>query len=1609
MASEIYDKTVFKRFFEVNDPKVLAWAENVLAKICGPGILPVYLNKEGEDFKSFWGTITHLFALVVIYGRQYNEIDTNKILFELFIENRGLVTNEIDTQEQMQYLFDNYINEYKKRGRLDIVSKEGVILGELLRLIQYDTLDEFIFALLMARDSGWTLGYSSPTWNRTDTVTNITKGYEVSENVENLSAYPLINATGVTTILDQSNTGQAIQAMTFVGNVLTGIGSTEDQSKLLIVSEDLPYQISCKLKVSDITNQNLTFGVQVYDELKRPMSLIEAFGTTESNEFTSGDGGVQLINNGIYYELRATISKKNRTFTGQLPLNFSNGRGLKMVEGVRYLSMYLVQDRSKPCSDVYVYDIKIKPLYLPFIQGYLGEKNIIAAYYENKSSSSNSTINAFIETYLVSYKNVLKSSVIVPIEKTLVYFKVFSDRRVYLENAKITIAGQTLTTDINGEASLEIYPGDYLYSVELDKFIPIEDEVLSVLEEEQQIVYVSLQGNLYERKVIFSVRDENNVAIAGATVTFNGKFQNTGLDGTTSFMAYPGLHSYKVTKDKYYVINKSVLVSDDMVENVTMELIPVSTITFVVKNGTTPISGVQITLASKQPLVSAPPAPGQPNSSNSILTKTTDENGQAVFTEVVNGSYSYSAEKVDWLPVNEDLEVNGDQTVNIAFNPVPTYTITFLVNDYNVFTGTKAPIAGATVVYAGIIKQTDSSGNAAFIVKGNSYSYTISLVDHDTVTGNYRATQDATIPIDLPRTQYTTTIKVVGINNVPLSNAAVTIEGKTQQTDSKGITEFQLPNGNYSYRATYNEYHPKEGNFVVNRAVQTITIPMDQVLYNVTFTVKEENVISVGATVNFGDQSKTTSNQGIAVFQVPRGSYQWTVSKNIYVTQSGNVDVVGSAVTREINLIRKNGTVNFYVKNDSGQAIESATVVCGGQTRTTNVNGQAVFTLPIADYSYDVSKLPDYTSQTGNVSVKEREQTVDVLLSNKTYTVTFNVTVYWGSYNNNQVYNVPVTFNGRTVYTNSSGKAVFSDVRNGNYDYTVANGSSEYVPQSGSLVVSNYDTSKDIQLNFRTTTSTIYVRRDGQSVSGVSLRGAVKYKNGYGGDYATISGSTNSSGYYTVTCPASGYFYVETEDNLCRNISSGNVTNGNDTYLYLFRAFILTFNTSAQSIINSTSWLNSSNAEANGNTLKVCPAYSGSSTPSNLSSGCTFEGKTSLLSVDQWPISWGFSSGDYMFSGCSSLNSVVSGSPRINESIVDYFRNCSSLRSIPTGFFTNVSGSDARNCCRNSGVSEAPSNLFSNSISYYEYCFADCSRLTTASSRVFGAGGSEIGGVFMNCTSLSSVDGNVFYNCDYVTSIAYCFTGCTNLRSIPSNLFRYTTRVTNARGVFSGCNQLQALPASLFNYITALVDFTTVCYQCTNLSSIGSNAFPTSVKSFNSAFKGCSSLRNADNVSRVYQMIESISSMFEESGLTSIKSGFFKGCMNLLTATNTFKNCTSLTTVNTSNGNELFNQCIQLRNLEGLFNGCISMNSVSMFLFENNSKALNNITTYVYLFYNCRNANPPFATYNGTAAPLYTIIDLMISEGKISPNRSGAFRGATKILNSGISPSSAWR
>ena len=1513
MSQEIYNKTVFKRFFEENDPAVMEWAENVLEKVSSPGILPTFIKKDGEDFKAYWETVCHIFALVVLYAKQYNEIDTNKILFELFIENRGLVTDEVSTLEQMKYLFNNYVKEYRKRGTLDIVNKEGAILGELLRLIRYKTEDEFIFALLMSRDTGWTMGHSSPTWNRTDTVLNVTKGYETTESVKDLNAYPLVNPTGVVIVDDIDNNGTPIQAMTFVGNVLVGISSEIDKTKLLPVSENLSYQISFKVKTSSTSNQNLKFGVEVFNEAVQSMICKESYGSVDSNNFVSGSEGIlELPVAGVYYECRAILSRKNRAYAKQLELNFPKGRGLQMKDGMKFLSLSLTQDRSNSSASVYIYDIKIKPLFLPFYQGNLGEKDVIAAYYLNNSLTSEEGVKEFTEDYLVTYKNIMGSEDIQPLKEKNVIFKVLSDRGAYIEGASISILDKRLVTDRNGEVSIVLYPGDYSIDVEASLFIEINDRLFQVLEddEETQVEYIQMQGDVYERKVTFVVRDESERPVRNALVTFNGEFKYTDSSGNAIFMAFPGLYPYTVSKTDYYTISKNINVQDDQSEPVTLILIPRYTVTFTVTNSSTgAVEGANVTLTAKDRLTTE-------DAVANSESKRTGTDGKVTFTNILGGDYIYLVEKQNWIPANGDVVVDSNKDIQVNFNPMPTFNMAFTVNDYNTFTGEKKPLNGATVRFAGLTKQTSDNGQAVFEgVLGGKYSYDVSYDNnHQRVyVENYEFYNNSSLTIDLKQLTYKTTIKVYGAGGTVVEGAKVKVNDKDfVQEDSSGVV-LELPNGQYTVVASYEEYEDREQQFTVNGNDQVVSIYMDQTLYDLTFVVTEDNgIISNGTRITLnrggaGEQTGLTSN-GQIKFSVPRMRYGWVASKQYFSDQTGVVQPNDLPKTVNVAMPRKETRVQFYVYNsDTRLPVSGASVKPEGlSTQNTGSDGTTTFTMQMGKtYRYEVS-VYDHQPTEGFVTVNQESMPQQrVGISNKTYSAHITVKSRNG-YNINRAY---VTYGGKSGYTNSQGQLTLTGIQSGLYNATCT--ADNYQSQTkNNIAISGADTYIDFTLDYELTTTYIYLRKENvlQPYASVNIRTTAPD----GSSYYSGTDQTNGSGRITVSSPSGGYVYASATDSEC--VGTGDKSTnagGSSIYLYLWKALIVSYSGSPQ-----TPSVSDGVYEIVGREVRVQGGSRNTSNPSTVYAN--FRNHTRATAIKQWPESFSIqgSSGTYnvdaaggnhsAFRGCTSLSSIATNTiPSISGGVICWFRDCTSLRSIPSGLFTKMTGNSCAGAFWSSGVTSLPSGqLVPTSCVYHSSLFRSCKSLTSCvGNGTFGRGGGteDFHAVFFKCTALKNTGGqsatsSPFSNSTNAQYMQYTFQGCTAITELPVLWFRYCTNIVSFVGCFVGCTSLvDGWSTAMFSYSSKATNMQSLFEDCTYLSIPYGQGLPSSVTNASRMFANCRNLSDISSFDMKNGKLQNAESMFENTGVKQIPAKFFNDLTTLTNLRRCFAGCTSLT------------------------------------------------------------------------------------------------------------------
>jgi len=267
----------------------------------------------------------------------------------------------------------------------------------------------------------------------------------------------------------------------------------------------------------------------------------------------------------------------------------------------------------------------------------------------------------------------------------------------------------------------------------------------------------------------------------------------------------------------------------------------------------------------------------------------------------------------------------------------------------------------------------------------------------------------------------------------------------------------------------------------------------------------------------------------------------------------------------------------------------------------------------------------------------------------------------------------------------------------------------------------------------------------------------------------------------------------------------------------------------------------------------------------------------------------------------------------------------------------------------------------------YYRTFGSCTNLTiTAMDTPQLSGCTNLGSMFINCTSLTTVpnlknwnvsnitsfgdtyDG-VFYGCTSLTSVdvsnwnlkttgtislAGMFYNCINLTTITGINNWNTSRVTRTDQMFYGCSKLQSLTLTNWNVsnLVNVVNMFTYCTSLTNIDFTGWGPNVNKITSTVSMFQNCTSLSGVTGFNgwdlssciNTYDMFKSCTSIknldlsnWNLTKVTTIGGGEW---------TSTFYGMTNLETLNVSNWSLNTTQPI---NTYGLFNGLSKLNTIT--------------------------------------------------------------------------------
>ena len=300
-----------------------------------------------------------------------------------------------------------------------------------------------------------------------------------------------------------------------------------------------------------------------------------------------------------------------------------------------------------------------------------------------------------------------------------------SDGPLPVQDAYVTLDGETVMTDFYGEAwFMDKDTGTYYYNVHKEGYNDGNGSVDVIDADVWEYINLVPLGSVFN--IIITVAD-GPLGVMDASVTLDGETVYTDFYGEAWFFDKdPGDYPYEVTKEGYNDASGMVTVVDgDVWEFVSLIPLDTYSATFIVDDGSAPVENAEIDLEG------------------SIMY--TNAMGEAVFTGLLPGIYPYSitldgyiAETGEITVTDQDITVGvtliwsslPENSLQVKFYPNPSNGIVHIEN----VSGYRIQISDQAGVT--IINQDIRTGNNAFdLTTKPAGIYTIRMTnDQETIT-----------------------------------------------------------------------------------------------------------------------------------------------------------------------------------------------------------------------------------------------------------------------------------------------------------------------------------------------------------------------------------------------------------------------------------------------------------------------------------------------------------------------------------------------------------------------------------------------------------------------------------------------------------------------------------------------------------------------------------------------------------------------------------------------------------------------------------------------------------------------------------------------------------
>ena len=496
------------------------------------------------------------------------------------------------------------------------------------------------------------------------------------------------------------------------------------------------------------------------------------------------------------------------------------------------------------------------------------------------------------------------------------------------------------------------------------------------------------------------------------------------------------------------------------------------------------------------------------------LSGLSDAQGE-VFFNVPSGSYMVRADYMGYQFWTAEVSVGGDQaaTLTIPHQDVVISVQGDLDGDIQARESVPVYIFTPSGSYLGISGISDSQGQATFNLPAKEYMARADYKTQQYWSQVFNQT-DQTVTIEEGTAELTVTglgLALPGVN-VYAFNATGSYLGLNGRTDSAGKIFFRLPGGDYNFRADYMSSQYFSGNRTLIAHVNN-PIGISTGGGNLTLTVEKGpgsfleglNCFLFSSSGAYLGNRQVTNGEGETEFNLADGNYMIRVD---YLGYQFWTDEFAIPATSQLTLPIPHQDVTVTVSGDNGgdvQVIEGVRLylftTAGsyvGISKTTDVAGQALFSVPFQEYAIRADYLgrqywtEPFTATDSSVTIAEGIASI---------TVTQGVSPLGGV--NVYVFTESGAYLGMAGPTNGDGLVVLR-LPEGTYKFRADHMGSQYWATS---TVAGHAIN-DIALTTGGGTFGLAVQKDtGEALSDIPV-----YVFGTSGAYLGITGATDESG-----------------------------------------------------------------------------------------------------------------------------------------------------------------------------------------------------------------------------------------------------------------------------------------------------------------------------------------------------------------------------------------------------------------------------------------------------------------------------------------------------------------